>query len=670
VLRVREPFSGSLAQTLAAELKGLHALVVLDNCEHLIQACAQLAQTMLEGVWELTILATSREPLAIPGEQVFALSPLALPGAGADVAAVGESEAVRLFVDRAHSHQPDFELTPERSAVVAELCVRLDGIPLALELAAARIRSLSVEQIAARLGDRFRLLTAGSRTALPRHGTLRAALDWSYDLLSGEERSVLRRLAVFSGSFTLESACVVASSDEVDEFAVTDILHQLVSRSLVIADAERVRYRLLETTRAYAREQLAEAGEADALRARHARHYRGFFEGAADAWVRLTDREWSALFEVELDNLRAAFDFASGDLATGLAAASGPVWSTTGLVGEGLRYLEAAALGLDQSTAARDQARIWLWLAMLLDASPARAAAAYERSVALYRRLDDPFWRAYALMRSARVLAEIGRVDDARAVLAESLPVLRESGLPRIVGLHREYEGFVELMVGNAELARRLKEEALGLYRQIGAEALALDALGNLADVIWALGDLDAAVAAFRETLAMLRQSPLSRKRSLGFTLANFAGALVERGDLGEALAAGREGLGYLRDGGYAWIFMDHFAARAAAAGETARAARLGGFAEHAYLSRNAMRQPNEARARTRWQARLRETLDAETMTRLGEEGAAMSEADACALALLPDRPSGVRFPAAGPEVQAGPAREGPTRAGASREMH
>src|SRR4029079_4167680 len=175
-------------------------------------------------------------------------------------------------------------------------------------------------------------------------------------------------------------------------------------------------------------------------------------------------------------------------------------------------------------------------------------------------------------MRSARVLAEIGRVDDARAVLAESLPVLRESGLPRIVGLHREYEGFVELMVGNAELARRLKEEALGLYRQIGAEALALDALGTLADVIWALGDLDAAVAAFRETLAMLRQSPLSRKRSLGFTLANFAGALVERGDLGEALAAGREGLGYLRDGGYAWLFMDHFAARAAAAGETARA--------------------------------------------------------------------------------------------------
>ncbi len=201
-----------------------------------------------------TIVATSREPLRVPGEQIYPLHPLSLPEPKASPETIRHSEAVQLFVERVRRQLPDFELTPDRAPAVAEVCIHLDGIPLALELAAARTRSLSVEQINARLGERFRLLTGGSRTALPRQQTLRATLDWSYDLLAEDERVVLRRLSVFPGSFNIEAASAVASDATIDEFAVIDLLSQLVARSLVIADtsAGETRYWLLETTRAYA----------------------------------------------------------------------------------------------------------------------------------------------------------------------------------------------------------------------------------------------------------------------------------------------------------------------------------------------------------------------------------------------------------------------------------
>jgi non-specific serine/threonine protein kinase len=230
-LGLSETAGKELVQALAGRIKGRQLLLLLDNCEHLLEACARIAIILLHAAPETTIIATSREGLHIRAEQVFPLPALSLPDPTASFESITKSEAVQLFLERAQRQQPDFELTAARSAAIAQLCIHLDGIPLALELAAARIPSLSIEQINARLGDRFRLLTGGSRTSLPRQQTLRGTLDWSYALLTEHERLVLRRLAIFTGGFTLEAASAVASDESIDGFAVTDVVSQLVARS-------------------------------------------------------------------------------------------------------------------------------------------------------------------------------------------------------------------------------------------------------------------------------------------------------------------------------------------------------------------------------------------------------------------------------------------------------
>ena len=305
VLGVSETAKKTVLTALCEQLKPRELLLVFDNCEHLLEACARLADVLLHAAAGLALVVTSREPLNIAGEQTYPVPPLTLPDSAAGAQSVTGSEAAQLFVERARQQQPQFELTPACAPLVAELCIHLDGIPLALELAAARVRSLSIAQINARLDDRFRLLTGGTRTALPRHQTLRGALDWSYGLLSEQERVVLRRLAIFVGGFTLEAAASVASDEAIDEFTVSDLLGQLVARSLVTADTNDVgaRYRLLETTRAYAMEKLAEAGETDAIKRRHAEHFRDRFEHAYYDWLRMSDAHWHAIYLPERDNV-------------------------------------------------------------------------------------------------------------------------------------------------------------------------------------------------------------------------------------------------------------------------------------------------------------------------------------------------------------------------------
>src|SRR5262249_13891005 len=266
-LRVREQPNRPVRDTLADYLRPRQLLLLLDNCEHLVQACAALAAELLHAAPGLHVLATSREPLGIVGERAWRVPSLTLPDPRRlpPLDQVAEDEAVRLFLDRAVAVLPTFALTPHNAPAVAQVCHRLDGIPLAIELAAARVKVLSVEEITARLVDRFHLLTGGSRTALPRHQTLRAAMDWSHDLLVEPERLVLRRLGVFAGEFTLEAAEGVCGDQ------VLDVLTQLVDKSLVVAEECEglASYRLLETVRQYAVEKLAEAGEATALRVRH-----------------------------------------------------------------------------------------------------------------------------------------------------------------------------------------------------------------------------------------------------------------------------------------------------------------------------------------------------------------------------------------------------------------
>ncbi len=537
---------------------------------------------------------------------------------------------------------PNFALTAARAAAVAEVCVHLDGIPLALELAAARVRTLSVEQIDAHLHDRFKLLIGGSRTALPHQQTLRATLDWSFDLLGEQERPVLRRLAVFAGGFTLEAASAVASDKTMDEFAVIELLSQLVARSLVVADTSNgiARYRMLETTRAYALEKLAVAAETDAIRRRHAQYFRERFERAYGDWLCMSDADWRAIYLPERDNVRLALDWTLGvanDPATGiaLAGASGALWAELSLLGEGRRRLEVAVAEVTSRTPEADQARLWLWLGLLQRyGAPVQMMANLERAIDLYRRLGDLPALGHSLVRLGAMLAKLGRFHESARALAEAFQVLVHAGQKKALGAYFTELGVLKMLTGDPVGARQHYEKALSLYRETGAESAMLAVLGLLADMTWQLDDLDASLAAFVETVARLRRAPLARTYVFGVSLTNLAGLRTERGELEEALAAAREGLPLLHDAGIAWNVLDHLALRAALAAKFVDAARLAGFVDSAHTAKEAIRQPNEARARNRLHALLSEKLRPDELERLLGEGAKMTEDEACRLAL------------------------------------
>jgi len=424
---------------LVRALSDQRMLVVLDNCEHVIDIAASLAVGLLRGAPGVHVLATSRERLRVQGEQVHHLGPLATPPAGARL---GATEAVRypaveLFVARAAASSGGFVLRDEDAPVVGEICRKLDGLPLAIEIAAARFDAFGVRELSARLEDRLRFLTHGRRDDLARHQTMRATLDWSYGLLSRREQRKLRRLAIFAGGFSLEAAEAIIGDPGAAYSEVTDQLLELVAKSLVAADVRgaKPRYRLLEITRAYALEKLAEAGEAEAVARRHADYYLGLLEAAASAPVKSAECDRYAAFAAEIDNLRAALEWAfarGGDaaLAVTLAAASGPVWLEMSLLTECRRWMEAAISKLADADAVGTRQEMTLQTALGLSLiytqkkvsdAPAILTRASEladsfqdldfqlraySALALFRlRLED-FHAALALARQAEVMAK------------------------------------------------------------------------------------------------------------------------------------------------------------------------------------------------------------------------------------------------------------------------
>ena len=327
----------STIETLVRFVGDRQMLMVLDNCEHLLDAIASLAAELLAACPGLQLLATSREPASVPGEVTFLVPSLSLA-----------DEALELFADRARRVRPDFTVTDENAATVTEICRRLDGMPLAIELAAARVRALSLDEIVGSLHDRFRLLTGGARTAVRRQQTLRASVDWSHALLTEPERILFRRLAVFLGGFDLDAAQAVAGDAEVERYQILDQLALLVDKSLVVAEntSGRTRYRFLETVRQYAQEKLGESGEAEAVRTRHRDHYTST-AALLDAPARSDYHRRVEQANEEMDNLRSAFGWSieTGDIGRALELASSlqPLWLSRGRIQEGLAWFDAGA---------------------------------------------------------------------------------------------------------------------------------------------------------------------------------------------------------------------------------------------------------------------------------------------------------------------------------------
>jgi predicted ATPase/DNA-binding winged helix-turn-helix (wHTH) protein len=625
-------------------LRDRNVLLVLDNCEHLLEGCARLAADLLRDTPHPSILATSREALRVGGEQVYPLSPLGLPAAGMALDEILRTDSVRLFVQRAREQLPGLELSEARAHLVASLCTHLDGIPLALELAAARVRTLSIEQIHARLDDRFRLLTAGARDTQARHQTLRAAMDWSFDLLDEDERAVLRRSAVFAGGFTLEAVAAVASCEQFDEHAVTDLFLQLVSRSLVVAETREAtgRYRLLETTRAFALEKLREAGELAAIQRRHAEYFCRLFERAPDDYIRRPDAYLRSVYLAEIENVRAALDWATGpgnapQLAIALASRTSWIWTVPVLFSEGLARLGAAAALVDAGTPALDEAELLFAIGLLHSGKPAKQIEPSGRAVELFRRLGHTRGLAIALSRHSRVHAQSGRFEEAQRLLDEALPLVEADGGQKLLGAYHSEVGFLRQMTGDNAAASGHYEIALRHFREAGAVNVANQLVSTLADIRWALGDLEGAIQAAKDAAVVWRKGPW--RTVFGYDVINLAGMYVERGDLDLALATAAEpdGLVFARDRGVLWMFLDNFALLAARRGKLETAARLAGFAEHGHRANECLRQANEARAQKRVLDLLRSSFPPDKLAALMAEGALLEPEDACRLALGSD---------------------------------
>lgn len=500
-LRVREVSRQSVTDSLIDSLKDRRLLLILDNCEHLVTACSDLATALVRGCPSLSILATSREPLGVEGETSFRVPSLAFgesdPKTPEELAAY---DSTKLFLERARLVRPRFEITEENMAAVGLICRRLEGIPLALELAAARIRALSPERIAEQLSDRFRLLTGGVRGVLPRQRTLEASVDWSYQLLTEDERRLLHRLSVFTGSFGLEAAEEVGSGGGIDRYAVLDLLGRLVERSLVqVEEGADNRYRLLETIRFFARQKLTDSGEADEARTRHLDHYVGLAESAepqsAGAVFRgLGFAELRGRLASELDNVWTALEWAlaSGQTDKHLRISSlDAFWQVQPPSGEALKSIEAAlsAPGGD-------------------------------------RRL-----RAKALATAAPVFLGAGESAKARSFMEESAAISRELGDDRQLQRALTTLGFWELLWEGQGVGTL--DEAVRIAREMDDPALVVQPLMHLAVGQAFMGGLEAGMPSYEEAKALAQRTGQDQVLSFGtFAIGAIAGFF---GHLGES---------------------------------------------------------------------------------------------------------------------------------------
>ncbi|HLK61174.1 MAG TPA: tetratricopeptide repeat protein [Chthonomonadaceae bacterium] len=606
VLQVKEQPGQSLLQTLTEAIGNRKLLLVLDNCEHLAEGCGQLSTRLLRACPHLRLLATSRSALNVAGKSDHRVPPLSLPPSGktGTLPELEECEAVRLFVDRAMLTQPTFALTEGNASSVAAICLRLDGLPLALELAAARVRAMSVEQLAARLGDRFKLLTGGSKSVLAHQQTLRAMMDWSYALLGEPEKRLLGRLSVFSGGWTLEMAERVCAGEGIEGWEVLDLLFSLVDKSLVVYEeqGESARYHLLETVREYAGEKLREAGEQAGVQQRHRD---GFLVLAEEIRPKLTGPEqghWLSVLEGEHDNLRAALTFCQAEAEGGeaglrLGAALQRFWQVRGYLSEGRERLMAllslpgamektlghavvfsgvGALAMgqgdyafaramhEQSLEIRRELTDTTGIANSLNNLGAlawmqgdytSARPLFEESLAIRRELGDKSGIAASLNNLGLLACNQADYASARPLFEESLMICRELGDKSGIAASLNNLGLLACNQADYASARALNEESLAICRELGDKTGIGNSLHELGIVAWMQGDYTSARPLFEESLAIRRE--LGNKTGIANSL-NRLGALAYRqGDYVSAHALYVESLDIQRELGDRWGIAD-----------------------------------------------------------------------------------------------------------------
>ena len=525
-LGVREQPGRTILEALTDYVRAKSMLLILDNCEHLIQSCAQLADSLLRAAPRLKILATSREALGITGETIYRVPSLPLPDVRQlhDLDALEQNDCVHLFVDRAMAAYPSFRLKEKNAPAIADICTRLDGIPLAIELASARTKVFPPEEIAARLDDRFRLLTGGSRTTLERHQTLFALIEWSHNLLSEQERVLLRRLSVFAGGWSFDAVQSVCGEGLGND--VLDLLTHLVDKSLVAVEeeTEEARYRLPETIRQYARDKLYESGEAEKIRDHHLEFFLRFAEEAEPKLRSAEQLEWLDRLQTEHDNLRTALawslESSKGDLALQLAGTLYDFWLLRGYFSEGQKWLGDTLArferehhehreGLSERETHADMARrakalygaAWLQMGFM-NMKGARAMA--EESLGLWRELGDKWWTAVALEQAA-LITTMDDFEMALTYLEEGIPLARtiEDPWPLAACLIRMGDALKPR--GEAAVARPFLEEGVALARTIGDKALLSEGLRELGSLYYAGGDFSGAARVTEEALVEAR---------------------------------------------------------------------------------------------------------------------------------------------------------------------
>jgi len=650
-LHLHAPDGGDPWPAIVEELRPLELLLVLDNAEHLLEATAELVGRLRANAPGIDVLVTSQAPLRVAGEQVFRLGPLAVPAGEVDAGQARAFGAVALFDESARAADRRFRIDDGNVSTVVALCRALDGVPLALKLAAARLPALGLAGLTRRLGDRLRLLGPAERGAPARQQTLLAALDWSHGLLDAPTQAVFRRLAVFSGGFPLDAVAPVAGEPGTDEWHAIDALAELVDRSLVgMEPGELPRYRLAETARAYARLQLEAAHELAATQRRHAEAMAARMDAAYEAYWSCSDAPWLASHDAELDNVRAALEWATPAqpaLAVSLAGSAGVLFMLLGHAPEARRRFAALEPAALDDGAAPASARYWLERSRLQWGIAGDEMLAFARRAAgQFRVLGDR--RGEALALRCAIGSEALDLGEASAALARMVALEPAGAPPRWQAQRLMAEAVVLRAAERLEDACAVGEALVELTTRAGLDGMAAAALAALAGARLAAGDAHAALALARRLL----EDPRARRGNfLLHPLGTLAEAFLMRCELASARAALARFAAESRAREWEWlgVYAGVFAWLAACEGRGDDAARLLGYAERAARRLNA-RLVQASAALPRARAAVESMLDAVTLAARVEEGARLDEAAMCALALRdafndPDGPTDLAGP-------------------------